>query len=93
MRVYANHLAPYSIRVNSVHPAGVNTPMIDNEFTRHWLDGMAQQTSAAGHGQRAAGAGAGTRGHRQRRGWLVSDAARYVTGITLPVDAGYINKR
>jgi NAD(P)-dependent dehydrogenase (short-subunit alcohol dehydrogenase family) len=25
--------------------------------------------------------------------WLVSDAARYVTGITLPVDAGYVNKR
>jgi NAD(P)-dependent dehydrogenase (short-subunit alcohol dehydrogenase family) len=25
--------------------------------------------------------------------WLVSDAARYVTGITLPLDAGYINKR
>jgi NAD(P)-dependent dehydrogenase (short-subunit alcohol dehydrogenase family) len=21
--------------------------------------------------------------------WLVSDAARYITGITLPVDAGY----
>ena len=25
--------------------------------------------------------------------WLVSDAARYVTGVTLPVDAGYVNKR
>jgi NAD(P)-dependent dehydrogenase (short-subunit alcohol dehydrogenase family) len=24
--------------------------------------------------------------------WLVSDAARYVTGTTLPVDAGYLNK-
>jgi len=22
--------------------------------------------------------------------WLVSDAARYVTGVTLPVDAGYL---
>ena len=44
MRVYANFLAQYSIRVNSVHPAGVNTPMIDNDFTRSWLDGMAQQS-------------------------------------------------
>jgi NAD(P)-dependent dehydrogenase (short-subunit alcohol dehydrogenase family) len=26
-------------------------------------------------------------------GWLVSDAARYVTGTTLVVDAGYLNKR
>lgn len=25
--------------------------------------------------------------------WLVSDAARYVTGVALPVDAGYVNKR
>ena len=25
--------------------------------------------------------------------WLVSDEARYVTGVTLPVDAGYVNKR
>jgi NAD(P)-dependent dehydrogenase (short-subunit alcohol dehydrogenase family) len=25
--------------------------------------------------------------------WLVSDGARYVTGIALPVDAGIVNKR
>ena len=25
--------------------------------------------------------------------WLVSDAARYVTGVTLPVDAGAVVKR
>ena len=25
--------------------------------------------------------------------WLVSDSARYVTGVTLPVDAGFIVKR
>jgi NAD(P)-dependent dehydrogenase (short-subunit alcohol dehydrogenase family) len=25
--------------------------------------------------------------------WLVSDDARYVTGVTLPVDAGLANKR
>jgi len=24
--------------------------------------------------------------------WLVSDEARYITGVTLPVDAGYLNK-
>lgn len=40
MRVYANLLAQYSIRVNSVHPAGVDTPMINNEFTRAWLAEM-----------------------------------------------------
>ena len=25
--------------------------------------------------------------------WLVSDDARYVTGITVPVDAGFTNKK
>jgi NAD(P)-dependent dehydrogenase (short-subunit alcohol dehydrogenase family) len=25
--------------------------------------------------------------------WLVSDEARYVTGVALPVDAGFTNKR
>ena len=25
--------------------------------------------------------------------WLVSDEARYITGVTLPVDAGLVNKR
>jgi NAD(P)-dependent dehydrogenase (short-subunit alcohol dehydrogenase family) len=24
--------------------------------------------------------------------WLVSDQARYITGVTLPVDAGFLNK-
>jgi NAD(P)-dependent dehydrogenase (short-subunit alcohol dehydrogenase family) len=25
--------------------------------------------------------------------WLVSDTARYVTGVALPVDAGFVVKR
>jgi hypothetical protein len=24
--------------------------------------------------------------------WLVSDQAKYITGVTLPVDAGFLNK-
>jgi len=39
----------------------------------------------------------GLRGIRGRGGraicWLVSDDARYVTGVTLPVDAGFTNKK
>src|SRR5690606_8515945 len=31
MRSYANTLAPHRIRVNTVHPTGVNTPMVVNE--------------------------------------------------------------
>jgi NAD(P)-dependent dehydrogenase (short-subunit alcohol dehydrogenase family) len=33
MRSYANILAPHSIRVNTVHPTGVRTPMVDAGYT------------------------------------------------------------
>jgi SDR family mycofactocin-dependent oxidoreductase len=94
MRAYANFLAQYSIRVNSVHPTGVNTPMIDNDFIRSWLDGVAQQ----GEGGPDMGNALPVQAVEPEDianavFWLASDAARYVTGITLPVDAGYVNKR
>ncbi|MBV8930231.1 MAG: mycofactocin-coupled SDR family oxidoreductase, partial [Mycobacteriaceae bacterium] len=44
MRIYANLLAPHSIRVNSVHPSGVDTPMINNEFIRQWLAQMVEES-------------------------------------------------
>ena len=96
MRAYANHLAPHSIRVNSIHPSGVNTPMIDNEFTRQWLanviahrNGAPAISAMAMPVQVRRG-----RGHRRTRwhGWCPTQA-RYITGVTLPVDAGYVNKR
>lgn len=93
MRVYANLLAGQMIRVNSIHPSGVDTPMINNEFTREWLANMATATDTRGamgnampvevlDAQDVANAVA----------WLVSDQARYITGVTLPVDAGYLNR-
>lgn len=94
MRVYANFLAQYSIRVNSVHPAGVSTPMIDNEFTRSWLDGLAQQHQGGPDMSNALPVQTlEPEDIANAVCWLVSDAARYVTGITLPVDAGFVNKR
>ncbi len=94
MRAYANFLAQYSIRVNSVHPAAVNTPMIDNDFTRSWLDGIAQQSQGGPDMGNALPVQAlEPEDIANAVFWLVSDAARYVTGVTLPVDAGYVNKR
>ena len=93
MRGYANLLARQNIRVNSIHPTGVETPMIDNDFTRGWLAQMA-----------AAVDNPGTLGNAlpvevlqpediaNAVAWLVSDQARYITGVTLPVDAGFLNK-
>ena len=64
MRAYANLLAPHSIRVNSVHPSGVDTPMINNEFTRAWINQAARRPESD---ERIADSGVGTRRHRQRR--------------------------
>jgi SDR family mycofactocin-dependent oxidoreductase len=94
MRAYANFLATYNIRVNSVHPAGVDTPMINNDFTRSWLDGMAQQQMGGPDMSNALPVDVlQAEDIANAVLWLVSDAARYVTGVALPVDAGFVNKR
>jgi SDR family mycofactocin-dependent oxidoreductase len=94
MRAYANHLAPHSIRVNSIHPAGVNTPMIDNDHTRQWLANViANSERPPDMGNAMPVAVLDAEDIAAAVAWLVSDEARYITGVTLPVDAGYVNKR
>ncbi|MBV9091659.1 MAG: mycofactocin-coupled SDR family oxidoreductase [Mycobacteriaceae bacterium] len=93
MRVYANLLGRYRIRVNSVHPAGVETPMINNEFVRDWLSRMIAEAEAPPDlGNLLPVQVLAPEDIANAVAWLVSDAARYVTGVTLPVDAGYIAK-
>ena len=93
MRVYANLLAKQSIRVNSIHPSGVDTPMINNEFTRQWLaDLVAQSESPPDMGNAMPVEMLQADDIANAVAWLVSDQARYITGVTLPVDAGFLNK-
>jgi len=93
MRVYANLLAKQSIRVNSIHPTGVETPMINNEFTRGWLAEMAAGSdSAGGMGNALPVEVLQADDIANAVAWLVSDQACYITGVTLPVDAGFLNK-
>ncbi|MGO9223571.1 mycofactocin-coupled SDR family oxidoreductase [Mycobacterium sp.] len=93
MRVYANLLARQNIRVNSIHPSGVETPMINNEFTREWLARMAAATDTPGAmGNAMPVEVLQAEDIANAVAWLVSDQARYVTGVTLPVDAGFLNK-
>ncbi len=94
MRTFAVELGQHMIRVNSVHPTNVNTPLFMNEPTMKLfrpdlenpgpddLKVIAQMM------------------HTLPVGWvepedvsnavlfLASDESRYVTGVTLPVDAG-----
>jgi SDR family mycofactocin-dependent oxidoreductase len=93
MRVYANLLAQQSIRVNSIHPTGVETPMINNEFTRGWLAQMAAASDSPGSmGNALPVEVLQPEDIANAVAWLVSDQARYITGVTLPVDAGFLNK-
>lgn len=92
VRLYANLLAQHSIRVNSVHPAGVDTPMINNEATRQWLGSIAEK-SPQEMGNALPIQVLQPEDIANAVAWLVSDEARYITGVTLPVDAGSVNKR
>jgi NAD(P)-dependent dehydrogenase (short-subunit alcohol dehydrogenase family) len=87
MRTYANLLAKDSIRVNSIHPTGVNTQMVMNPAFEKFVVAHPEVADIL---QNAMPVGLiepedVTNAIR----WLVSDDARYVTGITLPVDAGF----
>lgn len=91
MRSYANNLAPHSIRVNSVHPTGVNTPMVVNDAMQEFL---AQDPSLSNAMANALPVPMVEPVDISNAiVWLVSDDARYVTGVTLPVDAGFTNKK
>lgn len=89
MRMYANLLAEHNIRVNTVHPTGVDTPMLVG------FDQSAAQANpalVAGLGNPMPVARIDASDVSNAIAWLVSDEARYVTGITLPIDAGMVNK-
>lgn len=98
MRALALELAPYGIRVNSVHPGSCDTHMIHNDLV---------------YGLFAPDLEAPTREQVAPRFqtlhampvswvepidvseavlWLASDEARYVTGVTLSIDAGAVLK-
>jgi (+)-trans-carveol dehydrogenase len=98
MRTLALELAPDMIRVNSLHPTTVNTPMIQNEPTyqlfRPDLENPTVDDAAESFLMLNA----------LPIKWvepidisnallfLASDEARYITGVTLPIDAGCVVK-
>lgn len=93
MRSAATDLAPHGIRVTAVCPTTVNTEMIREPieyFAPDHIENPTVEDAAHGFaGYNLIGPGyveAEDISHAVR--YLVSDAARYVTGIALPVDAG-----
>ncbi|MDZ7882633.1 MAG: mycofactocin-coupled SDR family oxidoreductase [Mycobacterium sp.] len=87
MRSAAYAYGSHNIRVNTVHPTGVATPMIFNEHMAQMFAANPQGTAMAGNllpvpyvdPQDVTNAVL----------FLISEGARYMTGSTLPVDAGF----
>jgi SDR family mycofactocin-dependent oxidoreductase len=91
MRSYANTLAEHRIRVNTVHPTGVNTPMVVNDIMAEFLASDPQLSEAMSNALPVDMIEAVDISNAIL--FLVSDDGRYVTGVTLPVDAGFSVKK
>ncbi|MQA03782.1 MAG: mycofactocin-coupled SDR family oxidoreductase [Streptosporangiales bacterium] len=91
MRSYANYLAQYSIRVNTVHPTGVSTPMVLNDAIGAFIESDPALSKAMANALPVDMVEPVDISNAIV--WLVSNDARYVTGITVPVDAGFTNKK
>jgi SDR family mycofactocin-dependent oxidoreductase len=98
MRSLAVELGEHGIRVNSIHPTNVNTPMFMNEGTFRMFRPDLENPGADDVLPPA------RLMHVLPIGWvepadtsnailfLVSDEARYITGVPLPIDAGSMLK-
>jgi SDR family mycofactocin-dependent oxidoreductase len=86
-RNYASMLAADFVRVNTVHPTGVDTPMVRNDLMdRYFAESDPQDLLSLVNAIPVPLVEA--RDISEAVLWLCSDESRYVTGHALPVDAG-----
>jgi SDR family mycofactocin-dependent oxidoreductase len=86
-RSLANELADHHIRVNTVHPSGVDTPMVAGpETLEPYLDRSPELGAIFTNS--LPGEALDPRDVSNAVLWLASEEARYVTGAALTVDAG-----
>jgi len=98
MRVLAQELAPYMIRVNTVNPTTVDTPMVNNDAIFRLFRPDLENPTRDDAAEALIGLNALPIPWVEARDvsnavlWLASDEARYITGVALPVDAGFLQK-
>lgn len=95
MRSLAHELAPHNVRVNSIHPTNVDTPLIQNDAVssafRPDLDRpptRAEFAEAAQAMNMLAVPWIDAVDVANAALFLASEEARYITAVALPVDAG-----
>jgi SDR family mycofactocin-dependent oxidoreductase len=87
-RAFAFELAPHSIRVNTIHPTGVDTPMVNNSSM---MELMANRDVSGWTNLLPLGR-MDVSDISDAVTWVTSDEARFITGVSLPVDAGFTIK-
>lgn len=87
MQVWANELAQYSIRVNTIHPTGVATGMVMNETMGKLLE--AGDTAVAAMQNALPIQILMPEDIANAVAFLVSDEAKFITGTAWPLDAGF----
>ena len=87
---WAIELAPHGIRVNSIHPTGVDTPLNDGLAA---MEGKTpQQIAEQSAGNLLPVPWIEAEDVAEAVRYLVSDRARYVTGATFVIDAGLLTR-
>ena len=98
MRTLAIELTPHNVRVNSIHPANVETDMITNRFCYKLFRPDLDEPTAEDARPAYLGLNLLDEPWAQPSDiseallFLVSDEARYITGVSLPVDLGLLTK-
>ncbi|MGQ4555475.1 mycofactocin-coupled SDR family oxidoreductase [Halobellus sp. GM3] len=91
-KTLALELAEYDVNVNAICPTGVDTPMISGVMEAYGEDVLDDVIATTGPWNLFEEGMIEARDISEAYMWLSSDAARYVTGIALPVDAGMLAK-
>lgn len=98
MRTLANEVAPYNIRVNTLHPTNVATDMILNDSTFRLFRPDIPNPSQEDMIEAMSGLNAlpvpwvKPEDVANVAVFLASNEARYITGVALPIDAGCVIK-
>ena len=100
MKVLAQEAGMHGIRVNAVCPTTVNTPLVINDGTFQLFAPHLSNPGPADVREPFASLNIlpdvpwiEPRDVSEAIAWLASDAAKYITGVALPIDAGNVVKK